>query len=130
MNFRNRTLVRTIQIIFGLLLIYFPLSGLFPALQILPAPQYNEAAMAFFGALMATGYIFPILTGVFFITGLMFIFNKWSAFGAVLLVPMTLNIMLFHIFIDFTGFWIALVFAVLNIYLLAIHWPRYKMMFS
>ncbi len=122
--------MRTVQIIFGILLIYFPLSRLLPFLQILPAPQSNEAAMAFFVALMATGYIFPILTGVFFIAGLMFIFNKWSAFGAVLLVPMTVNIMLFHIFLDFTGFWIALVFAVLNVYLLAIHWPRYKTMFA
>ncbi len=130
MNLRSRKLVRTIQIIFGILLIYFPLSGLISALQFLPPPQYNEAATAFLTAMFATGYLVYFISIVFMIAGLMFIFNKWSAFGAILLAPINANILLFHLFLDFTGFWFALVIILLNVYLLAVHWPRYKLMFS
>lgn len=128
MNFRNRKLVRTIQIIFGLMLLFFVVAGLLQ--NLLPAPQYNEAAMAFLGALFATGYLVPLMQIIFAAAGLMFIFNRRSAFGAVLLAPITANILLFHLFIDFTGFWMALVVVILHVYLLAVHWPRYKIMFA
>ena len=127
MNLRNRKIVRTVQIIFGLYLIFTVISAF---IQLLPVPQFNEAAMAFLGALFATGYMVPLMQIIFMITGLMFIFNNWSAFGAVLLAPITVNILAFHIFLDFTGWWMALIFAILHVYLLAIHWPRYKPMFT
>ena len=127
MNLRNRKLVRTVQIILGLYLALIAVSGFF---QLLPPPQLNEVATAFFGALFSTGYILPLISLIFLITGLMFIFNNWSAFGAVLLAPITVNILAFHIFLDFTGWWMALIFAILHVYLLAIHWPRYKPMFT
>ena len=127
MNLRNRKLVRTIQIILGLYLVLITLAGLF---QLLPPPAFNEAATAFFTALFNTGYIMPLMQIVFVAAGLMFIFNKWSAFGAVLLAPITVNILAFHVFLDITGWWMALIFAILHIYLLIIHGPRYKIMFK
>ena len=127
MNFRNKKLVRTIQILFVLYLVFF---GIIGYIVTLPAPKYNEAALAFLGALFNTGYMFHLISLVFVLSGLMFIFNKWSAFGAVIFAPVTVNIALFHIFLDFMGWWMALIPVVLNIYLLAVHLPRYKPMFS
>ena len=127
MNLRNRKLVRTVQIIFGLYLAFFGLIGYFVNM---PAPPYNEAGMAFLGALFATGYMFHLMSIVFVLSGFMFILNKWSAFGAVLLAPVTINIVLFHVFLDSAMWWMALIFAALNVYLGVIHWPRYKPMFS
>jgi putative oxidoreductase len=127
MNLRNRKLVRTVQIVLGLHLLFSVVSAY---VQIFPVPEFSEAGGAFLGALFATGYILPLMQLVFVLSGLMFIFDKWSAFGVVLLAPITVNIILFHIFLDFSGFWIALVFTILNIYLLTIHWPRYKGMFG
>ena len=127
MNLRKRKLVRTVQIVFGLYLILTIIAGLF---QLFPAPQFNEAGMAFLGALFNTGYMIYFMQIIFFISGSMFVFNKWSPFGAVLLAPITVNILLFHIFLEFTGFWSALIFSILNIYLLWVHWPRYKPMFA
>jgi len=127
MNLRNRKLVRTVQIIFGVFIVIFGLIGYFVEL---PAPQYNEAALAFFGALFATGYMLYLISIVFVLSGLMFIFDRWSAFGAILLVPVTFNILMFHLFLDFTGFGLALIPVVLNIYLLVVHWPRYEKIFA
>ena len=127
MNLRNRKLVRAVQIIFGL---YLAFLGLIGYIVSLPAPDYNEAGMAFLGALFNTGYMFHLMSIIFVLSGLMFIFNRFSAFGAVLLAPISVNIALFHIFLDFTGWWMALIVIILNIYLGLIHWPRYKQMFS
>lgn len=127
MNLRNRKLVRTIQILFGIYLAFF---GVIGYIMTLPAPPYNEAALAFIGALFATGYFFHMMSIIFVLTGLMFIFNKWSAFAAILLAPISVNIVLFHVFLDFTAWWMALIFAIANAYLLWVHWPRYKPMFS
>ena len=93
MDFRNRKLVRTVQIILGVFLIFLVVAGL---LQLLPSPEYNEKAMAFLGALFATGYLVYLMDLVFVLSGLMFIFDKWSAFGAVLLAPITVNIFFFQ----------------------------------
>ncbi len=127
MNLRNKGVFRTVQIVLGLYLLFMVVSGFF---QLLPPPEFSPEANAFLTALFATGYMFYFMSLIFLISGLSFIFNKWSAFGAVLLAPITANIVLFHVFLDFTGWWMALIFAVLHIYLLAMHWPRYKPMFS
>ena len=127
MSLRNRKIVRTVQVILGLFLILLAVNNFFPFLS---QPQLNEAATAFLTALFSVGYIFPFMAILYLIVGLMFLFNKWSAFGAILLAPITVNILLFHIFLDFTRWWLVLIFTILHIYLLVIHWPRYKMMFA
>ena len=127
MNLRNRKLVRTVQVILGLYLLFISISGFF---QLLPPPPFNEAGTAFLTALFNTGYMFYFMSIVFLIVGFAFVFNKWSAFGAVLLAPITANIFFFHVFLDMTGWWMALIFVILHVYILAIHWSRYKPMFS
>ena len=127
MNFRNKILFRTVQVVLGLYLLFAVLSSY---VQFFPAPQFNEAAMAFFGALFATGYILPLMQLIFLISGLMFIFNKWSALGAIMLFPITVNILLFHIFLEPMGISMAIIFAIMHFYLIAVHWPRYLPMVS
>ncbi len=127
MDLKNKKLVRTVQIVLGLFLVFTVLSGFF---QFFPAPQFNETGAAFLAALFSTGYILTLMTIIFLITGLMFVFNKWSAFGTLLLAPITVNIVLFHIFLDFTGWYSAFILMILNIYLGVIYWSRYKPIFS
>jgi hypothetical protein len=127
MNLRNKKFVRTVQIIFGLYLAFFGLIGYFITL---PAPQFNEAGLAFLNALFATGYLNHFMSVIFVASGLTFIFDRWSAFGAAILTPITANILLFHIFLDITGWWMAIISGILNLYLLWVHWPRYKPMFT
>jgi len=127
MSLRNKKLVRTVQIVFGLLLLLFGLNTFF---QFMPAMQFNEAGSSFLGALFATGYIFPIIGIVWIFAGLLFLFNKSSAFAAVLIFPISLNIFLFHIILDFTGWIFGLVIFILNLELIIAHWDSYKTIFK
>jgi putative oxidoreductase len=55
--------------------------------------------------------------------------KKWVAFALILLVPISLNILLFHLFLDVSGNGGALVVAILNAVLIYKHWPQYKSLF-
>jgi len=125
MSLRSKKLVRTVQIIFGIILIVF---GLNIFLEFMPALEFNEVASAYLGALFVTGYIFPIMAIVWILVGLLFIFNKCSPLGAVIIFPISLNILLFHIFLDFTGFLFGFIMFILNIYMLYAHWNSYRPM--
>ena len=126
MFLKNKKFIRTVQIIFGLYLVFTAIMGLF---QLAEAPVFNEAATAFMTALFNTGYFFIFLSLVFLIAGIMFIFNKYTAFAAMIIVPITLNILLFHIFLDFSGFWFALIFILINLYFLKLNCEKYKPLF-
>ena len=124
MTFKNAKLIKTIQILLGLILIFFGLNGFF---QFYPLPEMGEAGTAFIGALFNTGYIFPIINVLFILVGLMFLFNKCVAFGSILIFPITLNIALFHIFLEFNSSATAgFVIFILNIYLMYVHFDSYR----
>jgi len=125
MTLRNKGLVRTVQIILGLALLLF---GLNTFLQFMPAPIFNEAGTAFLNALFATGYIFPLMGIIWILAGLLFIFNRCSSFAAVLIFPISVNLLLFHLILDISGWIFALIIFILNLHLLYVHWNTYKPM--
>ena len=78
MSLRRKNVVRTVQVIFGLINILFAANGFF---MFMPGPQFNEAGMAFLTALFNTGYMFIVVSLLHLVVGLMFLFNKFSAFS-------------------------------------------------
>jgi hypothetical protein len=63
------------------------------------------------------------------IIGVMLLLKKWVAFALVLLVPISLNILLFHLFLDASAIAGALVVATLNGILIYKHWSQYNSLF-
>ena len=61
--------------------------------------MFTPEAFAFISALDATGYIFPILGFFALVCGLLILFNRATAFAAVVMVPITLNFAFLHIFL-------------------------------
>ena len=125
MSLRSKKVVRTVQVIFGLLNILFAANGFF---QFMPGPQFNEAGTAFLVALFNTGYMFIVISLLHLIVGLLFLFNRFSPLAAVLLAPFSFNILLFHLFLDFTGWYAAAIVIILNVYMLWVHKDAYKPM--
>lgn len=122
----NSTFTKILRVILALGLIVY---GLNKFLGFIPMPEMPEKAGSFVGSLGASGYLLPIL-GVFEIfIGLLLLVNRAVPFALLLLAPITLNIILFHLFLDLSGIWGALIIAVINIILIYKHWKVYRPLF-
>lgn len=124
----NSMFTKIVRIILGLALVIFGANMIFHFIP-MDKPDINTAAGQFMNSLGATGYIFPVVGFLEVIIGAMLLLKKWVAFALILLVPISLNILLFHLFLDIPGLSIALVIVVFNGILIFKHWQQYKPLF-
>ena len=94
----NSKLTLVFRILLGLLMLVFGLNKFFDFLP--PMDNPPAGASAFFGALVATGYMMKLVAISEIIGGLLLLLGKWIPFALVFLVPITANILCFHLFLD------------------------------
>lgn len=75
-------------------------------------------------------YIFPFVAVLEILIALMLLSKKWVAFALVLLVPLSLNILLFHFYLNFSGIVPAIIVAALNGVLIYKHRRQYAPLFE
>jgi len=102
------------RIVLGLMFFVFGLYGFFNQT---PPPDLPEKLLAFSTGLQASGYFFPLLKGTEIICGLLLLIGAFVPLALIILAPIVLNILLVHIFLAPSGLPIAIVIAVLEIYL-------------
>jgi len=115
-----RTLLALILIIFG--------SNKF--LHFMPMFQDNVQVVEFFNGMINSGYLFPFLGIIEMFVGLLLITRKAVPFALIVLAPISINIILFHIFLYPQGIAPGLVVFILNIYLVKRYWHRYENLFD
>ena len=113
--------------ILGLAMLVF---GANKFLHFMPNPELPEAAGAFLGALDGSGYIFPILGVAYLIVGLCLVLNKAVPFALIVLVPVSINIVAFHLVYAPAGILFAAIVAVLNLLLIYANCDRFKSLFD
>ena len=101
------------RILLGLVFVVFSVNYVLKFID----PGGNEAAKAFMGALAVTGYMLPVIKIVEFVVGLCLLVGRYVPLALTLLAPITVNIVLFHIFLDTAGLPMAIVILVLHIFL-------------
>ena len=121
----NKKVILVTRVLFGLMLIGL---GSFSFMN-LPIPEYPPKAKEFLIALAGTGYINHVIGIIFIIVGLMFVSGRLVALGALLLAPIVVNILLFHIFLDIKSIFLGLVVAAGNIFIAYTEWDEYKGLF-
>jgi len=82
----------------GSAFLLFGLNGFF---QFLPTPATPPpaGAMAFAGALMQTGYMFPLIKGTEVLGGMLLLSGRYVPLALTLLAPVVVNILAFHLFL-------------------------------
>ena len=103
------------RIFLGLILVLF---GSNKFLGFMPMPPLPAEAAQFMGALASSGYIFPVVGFVEVLVGVLLISGLFVPLALQLLAPISVNIMLFHLFLDLPGIGGAAVVSVLNLYLI------------
>lgn len=87
-------LVAAARIGLGLVFFVFGLNGL---LHFLPQPPLPADAGSFLGALVATGYMLPLIKGTEIAAGLLLLANRFVPLALLLLAPVVVNIVAFHL---------------------------------
>ena len=124
----NSKVTMVLRILLGLVLIIFGANKFY---SFMPVPEgLPEGATNSMGALMATGYMFKFIGATEVFVGLLLLINKWVPLALVILTPVAINIVLFHLFLAPGGGTIpGLVILILNIVLIYANWNKFKSLF-
>lgn len=122
----NSTFTKILRVLLAVILVVI---GLNKFLFFLPTPEIPEDAAEFMTSLKATGYVLPVLGTIEILIGLLLLVNRWVAFALLALVPISVNVLLYHLFLDIPTIGAAVLVAVLNFALIYKMWPRYKPLF-
>ncbi len=103
------------RILLGFLYLVF---GLDFFLHFIPyQPLHTGAAGAFIAGLKGTGYFYPIQKVIQIVGGLSLLLNRYPAFSAVVLFPISLNVLLFHTFLVPSGWLMGVTLLLPNLLL-------------
>jgi putative oxidoreductase len=125
----NSQFTKIIRILLGLVLLAFGLNKLLSS-PFIPLPELPQKAGDFMTSLGATGYVLKTVGLIEIGIGALLLLKKWVAFALIALVPISLNILLFHLFLDVSGIIGAIVVATLNGILIYKHWPQFRPLFA
>lgn len=111
----NKNIYNIARILLGIMLVVF---GANKFLNFMPQPTLPESALNFMMALVSSGYIMVIVGVIEIAAGILILSNRWTNLALVILFPISLNAVLFHLFLDPAGMGGAVVLITLNVYLL------------
>ena len=104
------------RVLLGLIFTVFGLHGFFH-FSFIPMPEMSEAGGTFMGALMGTGYFMMVVKAVEVLAGLMILTGRFLPLGLILLAPVTVHILLFHLFLDPAGMGMAIFVVAMQLFL-------------
>src|SRR3954471_1900756 len=124
----KRHALTAVRVLLGLVFFTFGLDGF---LHFVPQPDPSTmppGSVAFAGALMGTGYMFPLIKGTEVVVGALLLANRFVPLALALLAPVLVNIVLFHAFLAPSGMGIAVVVLGLHLLLAWTHRRAYRPM--
>jgi len=122
-----RIVVIIARVLLGLVFFVFGLNGF---LQFMPNPPPTPAAGAFFGALIATHYMFFLIFGTQVLGGALLLIGVAVPFALTILAPVIVNILCFHIYLSPALLPMALVVAAFELFLVWYYRAAFAPLFS
>jgi uncharacterized membrane protein YphA (DoxX/SURF4 family) len=102
------------RVLLGLSFFVFGLNGF---LHFIPQPPMSGPPGEFIGAMIATGYLFPLLKGTEVVSGALLLSGRFVPLALTLLAPVLVNIIFFHAFLEPGMIGLPLVLLALEIFL-------------
>lgn len=114
-----------IRIGLGIMLLIFGLNKFF---WFLPDFDFgdNVGAANLFQAFTDSGYMWPLVGGLEAVVGILLIIKKAFPAALLALIPISVNVVLFHAVLDPPNIVPALLVAILNGYLIARNWEQFR----
>jgi uncharacterized membrane protein YphA (DoxX/SURF4 family) len=106
--------IHAARILLGLVFVVFGLNGF---LHFLPQPPMSGPPADFAGALLATGYMFPLIKGTEVVAGALLLSGRFVPLALTLLAPVIVNIFAFHAFLAPSGLALPVLIGILEVFL-------------
>jgi len=103
-----------VRVLLGLMFVVF---GSNAFLHFIPMPPMSGASGDFIGSMNITGYL-KVIAALQVIGGALLLLGRYVPLGLMLLGPIIVNIVLFHIFMDRSGIGMAMCVAAFSLFLL------------
>jgi len=116
-----------ISILLGLILITFGLNKFY---EFMPVMELSAPGLEFMGAFVKIGYGMTIVAIVEIATGILIATNKFRALALVILFPILLNALLFHMFLDPENSLPAVLVVLMNVFLMYSEREKYASLFQ
>jgi uncharacterized membrane protein YphA (DoxX/SURF4 family) len=110
----NARAVAVARVLLGFIFALFGLNGF---LHFIPMPPPTGAALTFFGGLGASGYLFPLVSATQLISGILLLAGRYVTLALLLLAPVIVNIVLFHVSLAPSGLPLAILVLLLEVFL-------------
>ena len=124
---RRRVLPTIVRILMGVGFTIFGLNGF---LNFMPPPKTPmlEGAAEFAGSLAKTGYMMPLVMGTQLLVGILLLTNRFVPLALVLIAPILVGIVTFHIFLAPSTIAPGLILLVLELYLAWVYRDSFRPM--
>ena len=122
----NSNFTTLLRVILALVLLVF---GLNKFIGFIPPPELPPDAANFMNSLIDTGYVLYFLGILEIFIGILLLIKRWVPFALLVLVPISVNILMFHIFLDLPDILQAIVVVGLNAILIIRYWKAYRPLF-
>lgn len=106
------------RVLLGLIFFVFGLNGF---LQFAPTPELPPAGGAFMGALVATGYMLPLIKAIEVTAGALLLSNRFVPLALLMLAPIVVNIVAFHMVLAPGGYGMLLVIVATGLHVAHVH---------
>lgn len=113
--------------LFGLM---FLNAGLDKIFHYMPMPEMPAEMMKLFEAFGTIKWLMPLIAAIEILGGLLFIFPKTRALGAIVILPVMVGIIIHNAMFMPSGLIMAGVLLLINIWIIADNWKKYEPMIS
>lgn len=114
-----------VRTLLGALLLFASIAVLF---NLAPQPELTGNPKLFMEGVAASGYLMTLIKVTELLCGLAFVIGRFVPLATVVIAPITLNILFYHIFTDRSGLAVALFMVAANLFLAYRHWDKFRPM--
>jgi putative oxidoreductase len=118
------------RVLLGLIFVVFGLNFFFPQVLHMAQPPMSKEASAFSMGLWGSGYFFQYMKVIEIVSGLFLLLNRYTAFFLLVLLPISVNVFLFHAILVPAGVPLGATVIILNVFLCIGYFKYYISVFT
>lgn len=116
-----------VRVLMGLMFAFASIVVLF---KLVPQPEQTGNVKIFMDGMTASVYMMTTIKVIELICAVAFLFGKFVPLATVVIFPITVNILLFHVFVEPEGLLVAILLMIGNLFLAWHYRNKYKPLFK